>query len=360
VYQYILDTYGLRGALLLTGAIQLHCFPLAIFLRAPVADSGFNTTKVKNEKNKDEFNAKEDVTLLNTESDDNIQLREADYIYRRELNVSDFADRNKCQKQLIIQDCELKTRSDLCLNEPYSMQQTISLPNIFQYDNISICSNLPISTLDIYNEHHNTKEDISTLKSICTIFKNPSFVVYLFGNTFATMVGMTFLSFLPLHAKQHDISNDTIVVLVSLTGVVDLFGRLLCGCVVDKAHIRPSHVIAFSQVIYGVAYISNQLLTSFPGLIVLCVLIGLFNGTWIPLFHSLIVESVGVDIYPNTLPIVLMVQFSMYIIGPYSFGEYVKIYNSYLNKLKCAKYHTVGTVPKSNRKYVERDNTNYL
>ena len=354
----MLDTYGLRGALLLTGAIQLHCFPLAIFLRAPVADSRFNT-KVKNEKNKDEFNAKEDVTLLNTESSDNIQLREADYIYRRELNVSDFAERYKCQKELIIQESELKTRSDLCLNEPYSIQQTMSLPNIFKYDNISMCSNLPISTLDIRNDRNNTKDEISTLKSICKIFKNPSFVVYLFGNIFALMVGTTFLSFLPLHAKQHGISNDNIVILVSLTGVVDLFGRLLCGCLVDKAHIRPSHVIAFSQVICGVAYISNQLLTSFPGLIVLCVLIGLFSGTWIPLFHSLIVESVGVDLYPNALPIVLIVQFPMYIIGPYISGKNVKIYNTYLNKLKCVKYHTVGTVPKSSRKHLEKDKTDY-
>lgn len=243
-----------------------------------------------------------------------------------------------CKNREYLKECMISkenkplTSSEKCLSTKLTEEKRLDIPNVFECTHSNMILTLSMTHLNGYGDSRhdgrNLIQDQSKCVSVCTLLRNPSFVSFLFANALATIVSSTFLYFLPLHAKQHNMSGNKIVILVSLTGAMDLIGRIMCGILADRPELKTYQILVVSQTICGVAYVCNQLLTSFTGLIFFCVLIGLFSGVYLPLRHSMMVEMVGLVLYPSALAIATVSQLPVYIAGPIAFGKvFFKVIN---------------------------------
>lgn len=377
LYQYLIDTYHLRGALLLTGAILLHNLPMAGLLRSPSDHHESKSSMAEeeaeecNDLGKHQMNGSEKINGYDRPRQLNVPLLEHDGCnerdkhqmngsdkmngYDRQLNGSlieyngkDIANGGKecltnrhvfggsqpvlCKNREYLKESMLSkenkplTSSEKCLSTKLLEDKRLDIPNVFDCTHSNMILTLSMTHLNRYGDSRqdgrNLIQEQSRCVSVCTLLRNPSFVSFLFANALATIVSSTFLYFLPLHATQHNISGSKIVILVSLTGAMDLIGRIMCGILADRPELKTYQILVVSQTICGVTYVCNQLLTSFTGLIFFCVLIGLFSGVYLPLRHSMMVEMVGLALYPSALAIATVSQLPVYIAGPIAFGKF--------------------------------------
>ncbi|CAC5378896.1 unnamed protein product [Mytilus coruscus] len=336
LYQYIIKTYGLRGALLLTGAILLNNLPMAFLLRTPnkveQSEKAHRSPLINKKESLQEM--KPTKTLNGDIHTNNLNFLHGYTSMTEKIHKSNhngigqfsshpqLSNNFELEREVIVPKMnENKSNSDEHLNVltfyrefPLSSFKCFSSSALIVY---------PISVESedrIYENESAVKQNDSLIKSVCTLLKKPTFVIFLLANSLATIVASTFLSFLPLHAKQNNIDDAKMVILVSLTGAVDLIGRILCGILADRSHVQSYQILVVSQLICGLTYNCNQFMTSFSGLVVFCVLIGLFSGMFLPLRHSIMVDISGLALYPTALAITTVSQLPIYVAGPLAFG----------------------------------------
>lgn len=390
LYQYLIDTYHLRGALLLTGAILLHNLPMAGLLRSPGGHHESTSSMADEEADecndlvdKHQMTGSEKMNGYHKPRQLNGSVIEHNgcndmvkhqingtekmngYDRLRQLNGSLIEHNGKyianggkicltnghvfggsqpvlCKHREYLKECMISkenkplTSSEKCLSTKLleDKRLDIHVPNVFDCTHSNMILTLSMTHLNGYTnsrqDGRNLIQEQSRYVSVCTLLRNPSFVSFLFANALATIVSSTFLYFLPMHAKQHNISGNKIVILVSLTGAMDLIGRIMCGILADRPELKTYQILAVSQTICGVTYVCNQLLTSFTGLTFFCVMIGLFSGVYLPLRHSMMVDMVGLVLYPSALAIATVSQLPVYIAGPIAFGKFFFLNFNYL------------------------------
>ncbi|XP_063428198.1 monocarboxylate transporter 11-like [Mytilus trossulus] len=342
LYRYLLDNYGLRGALLLTGGILMHNIPMACLLRPNGKSS--NISKKSTEKEADNegktTESDEPVRSQNAVKDHSIKNGDVN-IY----NVSSGSDpllyekKSKAKLLSSSENCLYRNVDTQLLDGHYNMRR-FSISDSFTFGNRSASLGLSMTNLNSSNNQvSDSPIEVHKCPHPCTPFLNPTFFLFVITNCLATTVAATFLSYLPLYAKHHNIDNTKIVVLVSLTGAVDFIGRICSGILADMPQIKTYYILAISQGVCGVVYNCNSLLTSFAGLLVFCVAIGLFAGVQLVLMFSHTVEIVGLDLTPPAVSILIVGQLPAFIFGPLIFGLLRDSTGDFV-----ASFHTIGAL----------------
>ncbi|XP_076098912.1 monocarboxylate transporter 2-like isoform X2 [Mytilus galloprovincialis] len=343
LYRYLLDNYGLRGALLLTGGILMHNIPMACLLRpngkASNISKNATTKETDNERNTTE--SKRQVRSQDVIKDHSIKNGDVNM-----YNVSSGSDPllyEKKSKVKLLSSSEncLDRNVDTQLNDWHYYKRRFSISDSLTFGNRSASLGLSMTNLNSSDNQVSYSPIIEVQKCPhpCIPFLNPTFVLFVVANCLATTVAATFLSYLPLYAKHHNIDNIKIVILVSLTGAVDFVGRICSGIMADIPRIKTYYILAISQGVCGVIYNCNPLLTSFAGLVVFCVAIGLFAGVQLVLMFSHTVEIVGLDLTPPAVSILIVGQLPAFIFGPLIFGILRDSTGDFI-----ASFHTIGAL----------------
>ena len=329
LYRYLLDTYGLRGAMLLTGGILLHNLPMACLLRSNEIVSGENESRTKYSSDESHNDKTSDVALMDEFDRDTEEVR----VFNKHLThvLQDGTQLHSSDPVLFkgcnLDDSRLIFSSENYLNKKLSEEANkhlLALPSSLNHGN----SNMSIAFSMKELNDQNTNDDIhieqsrSKCPSACTPLSNLTFVLFIFANALASIIAVTFLSFLPMYAIENNIDDKQIVILVSLTGAVDFISRIISGILADRPEIKTYHIIAVSQAVCGIAYNCNQLMTTFTGLIVFCAIIGLFGGVQLVLMYTHIIEIVGLTLSSSALAITIVCQLPSFIFGPLVFGKY--------------------------------------
>ncbi|CAG2210650.1 unnamed protein product [Mytilus edulis] len=342
LYRYLLDNYGLRGALLLTGGILMHDIPMACLLRPNSKSSNISKNETEKETNdtrniteserpiriqnvvKDHSNKNGDVNMYNVSSGSDPLL------YEKKSKIKLLSSSENC----------LYKNVDTQLHDGHYNKRRFSISDPLTFGNRSASIGLSITNLNSSNNQvSDSPVEVQKCPHPCTPFLNPTFILFVVANCLATTVSATFLSYLPLYAKHHNIDNIKIVILVSLTGAVDFVGRICSGIMADIRHIKTYYILAISQGVCGVIYNCSPLLTSFDELVVFCVAIGLFAGVQLVLMFSHTVEIVGLDLTPPAVSILIVGQLPAFIFGPLIFGLLRDSTGDFI-----ASFHTIGAL----------------
>ncbi|VDI52858.1 Hypothetical predicted protein [Mytilus galloprovincialis] len=342
LYRYLLDNYGFRGALFLTGGILMHDIPMACLLRLNGKSSNIskNTTKKETDNERNTTESERPVRSQNVLKDRSIKNGDVNM-----YNVSSGSDpllyekKSKVKRLSSSENC-LYRNVDTQLHDGHYNKRRFSISDSLTFGNRSASLGLSMTNLNSSNKQvSDSPIEVQKCPHPCTPFLNPTFVLFVVANCLATTVTATFLSYLPLYAKHHNIDNIKIVILVSLTGAVDFVGKIFSGIMADIPHIKTYYILAISQGVCGVIYNCNQLLTSFAGLVVFCVVIGIFAGVQLVLMFSHTVEIVGLDLTPPAVSILIVGQLPAFIFGPLIFGLLRDSTGDFI-----ASFHTIGAL----------------
>ncbi|XP_064615498.1 monocarboxylate transporter 12-like [Liolophura sinensis] len=289
--QYFINTYTVKGALLLLGGIYFHVTFFGALLR-PL--SSYRPQK----------NAK-DVELANGEVGEN-----------RTLDLTVTIEPSACAKGV--------NREDLCCGEVKSVEKENSADN-------SDCEKLQsTSLLELPINDADTPNGLS--KPCCTsgctipkfldfsVLKNRKCLLYSFVMFFMFFGYFNFIIFLPSIAFTRGIVEYQKAALVSVGGVSDLVARILCGFVSDLNIVQRYKIMSVCSVLVGVNILLFAWSQTFWQMAVQSGAYGFFGGGYIMLVPLVLIDFVGLDLLPRALAPVLFLQGSGAAVGQVFLG----------------------------------------
>ena len=133
-----------------------------------------------------------------------------------------------------------------------------------------------------------------------SLVKDPMFVMMV-CSVMTMSVGVPHvLFFIPTYSKTLNISIDP-AVLLSVTSIADLFGRILFGFILD-ANLAPKHIIyALMIMASGCSVIGLALSTHAIGLIINMLVYGLGSGAGFLMVPLLLAEYLGETVRVETV-----------------------------------------------------------
>ncbi|RUS83286.1 hypothetical protein EGW08_008966 [Elysia chlorotica] len=156
-------------------------------------------------------------------------------------------------------------------------------------------------------------------------------MVLLFGGIGAGNIYIK--NYVPTIAVSQGASLDQAAMLLTLIGVLDLISRLSLGLFADTHLLKPSQIVAFSHLVLGLLCQLVRFFDTFPSLVVMSSVIGIFIGTRISMMPLICIEVVGVDMMPQAFSIVNTIgTFSAAIMNP-SLGALVDSFGNFIPSL---------------------------
>ncbi|KAK6985985.1 monocarboxylate transporter 9-like isoform X1 [Biomphalaria glabrata] len=124
------------------------------------------------------------------------------------------------------------------------------------------------------------------------LFEQWAFLLFLL----ATIPGATnqyLFQYIPTIAVFQGATRSEGATILTVCGCVDLVSRILTGLLADTRVLRPTQIVAISQICLGIVCQFNMFFTDFNSLIIMGVLVGLFVGPRQSLLPPMLLEIVG-------------------------------------------------------------------
>lgn len=151
-----------------------------------------------------------------------------------------------------------------------------------------------------------------------TVCKKKTFVVFTMALGFFTMSYMGAQMLLPAlsESKGHDKTKS--VLLLSILGISDMFGRIFSGFLFDSPVLRKHRILCYniSILIAGTCHFAWGLATSYIILAAASALHGLFNGCVVSQRAVILSDLLGVESLSSTFGLTVFVQGCGIMIGP--------------------------------------------
>ncbi|XP_062616851.1 monocarboxylate transporter 13-like [Saccostrea cucullata] len=264
VIRILLDTYGLRGALVVIGGLLLNLCVAGALMRPIAFYKDRITWKAVNSK---EIHSNK--TVWTTGSD------------------------GKCDHT---PNSGQKTTKEKCSN------------SIFSQEN---CNKRKMSLVKQF--FLDTKNKIK-IKNICKIsiniqvLKNVLFRMWI-PVCFLAIIGCVQIAiFIPPHAKDLRILDSKITILVIMIGASNFFSKIVVAIFIYHNFMSKTHMMAGSLIITGVSCMLISLYTDFMTMCFLSVIFGFFGSVYFGLFPAVIADFVGIDNLSSAMAINMMMQ----------------------------------------------------
>ena len=151
-----------------------------------------------------------------------------------------------------------------------------------------------------------------------SLLKNPAFLFYCFNICLFTAAFKSAFTFLPALAESQGMSPTDAAFLLSISGILDTFGRIMAGFILDIRCIRPFRPVLYNSVIFvitGVSFVSPYLKT-FGGFAVLFGLYGMLTGTYASQKSVILVDILGQEKLSSSFGLMICFQGLGTCIGP--------------------------------------------
>ena len=349
IYRILLDTYGLRGTLMLTGGLLFHNTAMACFLR-PL--KFYHKTKSVVHVNKCPQASNSDV-IINTGTTKHKSTNTIDRINKNggvnfKTNVKNFLNGDNISGSLpvISKSSPLTPRAQLKKRERLrtfsetddniketsreKSSSTISLSSLYKYISLDDVANMSIISIkELKSENLDLEELEEIQKSKCcnlsfSVFRNPSYVLFLFVHMFSGMAPSLLPSFLPVFFKENGLNNEEVVILVAVLGASDFVGRILSGYFADKPWIKKYQIIMVTQGIAGIVVNCSSLFNTFWTLVIFSVLVGISTGGIIAVVVPTLADIIGMEQFTSGFAFLIITQGPFLAISAPIFGMYSK------------------------------------
>ena len=139
-----------------------------------------------------------------------------------------------------------------------------------------------------------------------SLFTNVLFLVYVTGVMLGNAGYMNATQLIPPHCKDVGISADNTANLVSVIGGCDLFGRVFGGWFADLNFFKRSNLMAGCIVVVGLTLIAYTFIGGYPGLLILCVVLGLLGGFYMSMLAVVCGDFVGNNKFPAAFSLTVL------------------------------------------------------
>ncbi|XP_056006571.1 monocarboxylate transporter 9-like isoform X3 [Ostrea edulis] len=288
LYRYLLDVYGLQGAMLILSGIILNVVALAGFLKPP---SLFQTLA-------DKLNIEPSHKILSIrEIQDDKGRPPLQNGKQRSISLSERAPSSEVENGGGWGSLphRLDVRSHQISSPTRSVQSLGSTDAVYSFSQTQLSE----SSTDKQNRHKII--DVSLLKK-------PLLQLYMFVYCFGSIGSAYGHIFISPFARDHGISRNDISILISVTNLCDFIGRLTCGVIANQRMMKNSTLVAVSQIITGVILALCSFYGPFWSFIVLAIVYGLFSGAIFSMTPALIADFVGMENFRTSFGILILGQ----------------------------------------------------
>lgn len=347
LYRVLLDRYGLRGTLLLTGGLLFHNTAMACFLRPLEFYHKENVVHVNGRSQASNSEVIIDNRTTKHKSTDVIDNINKNGGVNLKSNVN-FLNGDKISGSLpvISNSSPLTPRAQLKKGERFrtfsetddniretsreKASSTISLSSLYKYISLDDVANMSIISIkELKSENLDLEELEEIQKSKCcnlslSVFRNPSYVLFLFVHMFSGMAPALLPSFLPVFFKENGLNNEEVVILVGVLGASDFVGRILSGYFADKPWIKKYQIIMVTQGIAGIVVNCSSLFNTFWTLVIFSVLVGISTGGIIAVVVPTLADIIGMEQFTSGFAFLIITQGPFLAISAPIFGMYSK------------------------------------
>ncbi|XP_033760009.1 monocarboxylate transporter 12-B-like [Pecten maximus] len=352
LYRFLLDTYGLRGALIITGGFLFNTMVSAMLMR-PTDFYACASRRSNDSGDISESDLSHQAKILEPEQDKLLPSISHNTLHFKPDKLGSSLSHNKLHVCSLshgkLQDKEKgKLGLSVSKTEVTSLQPSPLLHHIKL--NSFVPSNGYVSSTDSIIERlsrssvifsaskgdlvHRSVQDlaasntqISCYKSIDTVNMSVEIendkpkslfdfsvlrsslmrlflIVYILGGASAGYVHV----FIPPYARERQISNYQVALIVSATNACDFIGRVLGGVIVDQHILRSHTTVGITQLLAGVVILMSPIYQQFWSMLIFGILDGLFAGSLFSLAPAVVVDFLGMEKYRSAMGILLVCQ----------------------------------------------------
>lgn len=298
IYSFILNKYGLNGAMIITSGLMLQLFVVAAVLRPP----SFYQRKIRKI-------AEEPVKISNDESS-NIKN------WYSHLQKNDR--QTSSQPMLITETSESKKMNGFLYERPRSVSESpnevgeikngklldkLSNSNMFRYLSYS---EIGSQILAYDNKDGKITKNNNTVKKRCStksklfpfdvsLLKHPPYVLNTLAFCFGCLPNGAGLIFIAPFAVEKNVPMQYTAMLLSIFGAADLASRLLGGYLADRKWIRDQFSVAISQGLLGIVMHMVRFCEELWTFVILTVMFGLCAGIVVAMNPTMILDITGME-----------------------------------------------------------------
>lgn len=122
--------------------------------------------------------------------------------------------------------------------------------------------------------------------------------------------------YLPDWAIEHKVSDSDASLLISLIGIVNMFGEIVLGWAGDRKELDPTFIYAACMGFCGITVILLPLSTTYQMMCIISSAFGLFIAANYSLTSIILVNLVDLDRFTNAYGLLLLVQGVANLLGP--------------------------------------------
>lgn len=321
IIQLLIEAYGLQGALLMVAGILFnHLIVVALLRPLPKNPESIKQTA-------------EEYLLLHSE-DSPVELVE---ISESNLNENYIIENNGAANDgdILTSDskvvCQSETNGDPLAKSKEKIKQekdnSVFLPQAtdrvkeFSGSAIDIytsTSNIAWSLHDL-KKRNDAESEVSNKSKCCTkesclkvvdfeLMKNHQLQLVLFVAFFCIFGSALTITYIPPFARDHNISEENIAILVMIAGAFDIVSRFSVAWVADSKRIKRTHIVGITLLLSGSTALLNSFFTNFVSFAVYSGVFGLFGTVYLPFCPLLLVDAVGAENLSPSLSLLIMVH----------------------------------------------------
>lgn len=301
--QFLIDSYGLKGCMLVLGSIMGHICPCALLLR-PAHEYPLVQKETQQllpdeilEKNLNNYHSSHEMTEQGLLEDKYSNTKDDQ---RGGMNVDHEV------RVHLSRDSENESQSPLTNTRHHKSSESGSLGASFiATAPISLSShNIPKEVLLVDNiSHPYSKEGKIKFITCCEFFQYLNFSLFKSVNFSLIMLGIFFLMYsyysifiiLPSYGRERGLTIHQRMFLIPAFGGVDVLGRLIAGFINDNFVIRRKEIFILYVLCHGVGYLLIPQFHNFTSILSWCIAFGIFTGGFNGTFVIILVDCVGIE-----------------------------------------------------------------
>lgn len=157
-----------------------------------------------------------------------------------------------------------------------------------------------------------------------TLIANARFMVYSMFGVFAALGFFAPSLFLVPYARSQGVEEYQAASLMSISAVLDLFGRVLFGWVANLRLVKTVHQLIVTVILLGIVLLLCPLATTFTQLALFSAGYGLVFGATVAIHITVLAEVVGVERLGSALGFFMLIRSGGGLLGPPLAGEMFK------------------------------------
>ncbi|KAK3094512.1 hypothetical protein FSP39_002700 [Pinctada imbricata] len=295
MFTTFVNTFGLRGALLMQAGVMFHSVLGGALSRPITLSEKIQRLEFKDQQSIDNDENNLD-SLLSEDERRNVQVANG----QNETTITDYGD----------QEYQVhKIRTSLDMLEPTSCtsHNETSIVDTRKVFKTKCCG------YDIKNVLR--KFDFKMLKNKLVLLFS-----LVFG--FATVSSVLGQMYIPPLARDRGVSEDLIGYLAASVGASELMGRIILAFIADTRHIHKYQILMIALFFNGLVQQFSRLTRTFEHLMIFSVSYGLFCGAMHSLYTPICIDFVGLEDFHKALGILHMIQGLITGIMGYTIGKY--------------------------------------